>query len=108
MFYPALFFHQEISIQDRLWLGDENRLSLGTETDGVLAEYALGGATAQLLLVQYQDEQAIQDGLAALQSAQVPVPPALVDAHDDLLAAFFGSMDAAAANALLEAALEER
>ena len=61
-----------------------------------------------MLLAQYQDEQAAQDGLAALQGAQLPVPPALTASHDDLLAALFGSVDAAAADALLEAALTER
>jgi hypothetical protein len=104
----TLFFHQGISIQDRLWLGEENLLALGPKTDGVLAEYALGDVSAQLLLVQYKDEQSAQDGLTTLQSGQVPIPPALVAARDDLLAAVFGSVDTAAANALLEAALAER
>jgi hypothetical protein len=36
----AIFFHEEISIQSDLWLGGENLLGLGLETDGVLARWA--------------------------------------------------------------------
>jgi len=47
----AVFFHEEISIQDRLWLGGENRLGLSPKTDGILARYEVGGGMAQLPVV---------------------------------------------------------
>lgn len=100
----AIFFHEEISIQNELWLGGENVLGLGPETGGVLARYDVDGAAARLLLVQYPDAEAASAGLAALDTAQVS---GLVDAgaRDNLLGAVFGEMDEAAADALLGAVL---
>jgi len=111
----AIFFHQEISIQDHLWLGGENLLGLGPETDGVLARYDVGGVPARLLLVQYPSTEGAASGLAALMAAQArPEPSQTVsglvtaDAHDDLLGAVFGEMDRAAASMLLTMALGNR
>jgi hypothetical protein len=103
----ALFFHEEISIQNELWLGGENLLGLGPETDGVLARYDVGGAVARLLLVQYPDAEAASARLAALESAQVS---GLVNAgaSDNLLGAIFGEIDKAAAGALLAGVLGNR
>jgi hypothetical protein len=101
----VIFFRQEISIQDRLWLGGENLLGLGPETDGVLAGYDVGGVPAQLLLVQYPAAEAASAGLAALEGNR---PGGLVaaDARGDLLGAVFGEMDEAAAGRLLAEALQ--
>ncbi len=33
----SIFFHEELSIQSQLWLGGENLLGLGPQTDGLLA-----------------------------------------------------------------------
>jgi hypothetical protein len=103
----AIFFHEEISIQNELWLGGENVLGLGPETGGVLARYDVDGAAARLLLVQYPDAQAASAGLAALDTAPVS---GLVDAgaRDNLLGAIFGEMDEAAAGALLAGVLGKR
>jgi hypothetical protein len=100
----AIFFHEEISIQNELWLGGENVLGLGPETNGVLARYDVDGAAARLLLVQYPDAQAASAGLAALDTAPVN---GLVDAgaRDNLLGAIFGEIDEAAAGALLAGVL---
>ena len=67
----ALFFHEEISIQDRLWLGGENLLGLSPETDGVLGRYDLGGTVARLLLIEYPDTGAASAGLAALEGSEI-------------------------------------
>jgi hypothetical protein len=101
----AIFFHEEISIQNDLWLGGENLLRLSQETGGVLARYEVGGAVARLLLVQYPDAEAASDGLGALESGQVD---ALVtaDARDNLLGAVFGEIEEAAADELLSRALD--
>ena len=61
-----VYFHQETSIQDRLWLGGQNVLSLGPETDAVLAQYAIGDVTAWLLLVEYPGGAAADAALEAL------------------------------------------
>lgn len=90
-----LFFHQEISIQDRLWLGGENILGLSQETNGVLAQYDLGGTRAQLLLIEYPDVARVAAGLAALRGGNVEGLLA-ADARDNLLAAVFGDADVAA------------
>ena len=100
----AVFFHEEISIQDRLWLGGENLLGLGSETDGVLARYDAGGAVAQLLLVQYPDAEAASAGQAALSDSQIGGMVAS-DVRDDLLGAVFGEVDQATADTLLAQSL---
>ena len=99
-----LFFHQEISIQDDLWLGGQNLLALGPETDGVLARYEMAGREAWLLLVQYADAGAASAALGALRS---PGIAGLVAAQVDLsvLAAVLGSVPEEEAQALLADAL---
>lgn len=101
----TIFFHEEISIQDQLWLGGENLLGLGPETDGVLARYEVGSATVQLLLVEYPEAEAATAGLAALEGGGVS---GLVTAaaRSNLLGAVFGEMDGAAARELLAGALD--
>jgi len=103
----ALFFHEEISIQDRLWLGGENLLGLGPEVDGVLGHYDLGGTVARLLLVQYPDAGAASAGLAALEGGEIG-SLAASDVRDMLLGAVFGEIDESAADTLLATALSER
>lgn len=103
----VIFFHEEISIQDELWLGGENLLALGPETDGVLARYDIGGATAQLLLVEYPDAGVALAGLAALKGGGIAGLLA-ADARGNLLGAVFGDMDETAASALLVEALGNR
>ena len=102
----AIFFHQEISIQDHLWLGGENVLGLSPETDGVLARYAVGGVVSHLLLVLYPDAEAASVGLAALEGGQADnfVTARLQEA---MLGAVFGEVDEAEANTMLERALGE-
>ena len=103
----AIFFHEEISIQNELWLGGENVLGLGPETGGVLARYGVGGAAARLLLVQYPDAASASAGRAALEAAQVS-GLVTADASDDMLGAVFGEIDEAAAGALLAGVLGNR
>lgn len=102
-----VFFHEEISIQSQLWLGGENLLGLGPETDGVLARYDLGGAEAQLLLVWYPDAAAAAAGLSALKGGGA-TGLVVADVRDNLLGAVFGAVDEAAASGLLMGALAGR
>jgi hypothetical protein len=103
----AVCFHQEISIQDRLWLGGENLLGLGPETDGALAQYETDGGIALLLLVQYPSAQAAAAGRTALADSRIEGLIA-TDAHGGLLGAVLGEVDAAAAANLLVSALGNR
>lgn len=99
-----IFFHEEISIQNDLWLGGTNILGLSQQTDGVLGRCDIDGAIVQLLLIQYPEQKAASTGLAALQAGQVE---GLVTAgtRDNLLGAIFGQIDQTAANGLLAEAL---
>jgi hypothetical protein len=101
----AIFFREEISIQDVLWLGGENLLGWGRETGGVLAQYDVGGATARLLLVQYPNAEAAAAGLAALEGIS-DSGLVIADARADLLGAVFGEVGEEAASALLAEAMK--
>mgnify|MGYP001825266308 CR=1 FL=1 len=86
----VVFFHQEISIQDYLWLGGQNILGLSTETDGLLASYTSDAGPLYLLLVQYSTTEDARAGLDALQKASVD-GLVVSDAQHKLLGAVFGA-----------------
>lgn len=101
----VIFFHQESSIQDYLWLGGINVLALGAETDGVLARYVLGDVAGWLLLVAYPNDAAAAAALDALAA----------NSSDDLsaavvqgvhLAAVFGALPNTDAERLVISALD--
>jgi hypothetical protein len=100
-----LFFHEEISAQDRLWLGGENLLGLSPETDGILARYDTNGAAITLMLIKYPGANAASTALSALKDGQLNN---LVSAavQDRLLGVVLGEIDVTAAEALLAAALD--
>jgi hypothetical protein len=102
-----IYFHEEISIQTDLWLGGENLLGLGPGTEGVLAKYDLAGSRAQLLVVQYSDGEAAAAGLESLRAADIGGLMA-AGRRERLLAAVFGNVEDAQAEALVSAALEGR
>jgi hypothetical protein len=100
----VLFFHEQLTLQNYLWLDGENLLGLGPTTDGVLASYQMDDAMLQLLVVRYPDSGASRAGLEALQS--MPPDDLLVaDSSGDLLGAVIGSGDETAARELLAAVL---
>lgn len=100
-----LFFHQEISVQDRLWLGGQNLLGLDSETDAVLARYELAGEGVWLLLVHYPDAVAASTALEALRASEID-SFAAAELDDTLLAAVFGPAGEGQAEALLSKVLE--
>jgi hypothetical protein len=65
----ARFFHQKLSLDNLIWLGDENILSLSEQTDAVLAAYTYGDAQAQLLVVEYPDAATAEAAHAALEGS---------------------------------------
>jgi hypothetical protein len=101
----SVFFHEEISVQDYLWLGGENLLGLSPETDGILSRYEVGGDGAQLLIVRYPTKEGVSAGLAALENSDLAV--VAVKGQGALLGAVFGKIDVPAAEGLLASALDE-
>lgn len=100
-----IYFHQEISIQNELWLGGVNLLGLNLETEGVLARYDVDGAEASMLLIRYPDAGAAAAALAALQGGQVD-DIVTADTRDHLLGAVIGEVETQAASRLLATALD--
>jgi hypothetical protein len=100
----ARFFRSELSIQSWLWLGGKNLLGLGSDVEGVLADYDLHGDVVRLLLVIYPEANAATSALTALQSDTVD---GLLTARvaENRLGAVFGSADRGLAETLLEEAL---
>lgn len=102
-----IFFHEEISIQNEIWLGGENLLGLSPETDGILARYEIGDGMAHLLLVQYPDAAAASAGLAELEGGQVD-GFVVAEARDNLLGAVFGEIDEVTATMLLKGVFDNQ
>jgi hypothetical protein len=98
------FFHQELAIQDRLWLGGENLLGLGRDTDAVFSRYRSDDAEWQLLLVQYPDSEKAEAGRQALEGGAAENLIA-ADINGALLGAVFGQGGEVSAEALLKKSL---
>lgn len=102
--YPEpfpLFFHQELTIQDRVWLGGENKLGLGLDTDGALARYDLSGQPAELMVIEFPDATRAKKALQALQAGEQEDLLAAAVAGERL-AAVFGEAEKAAAETLVD------
>jgi hypothetical protein len=63
----ARFFHQKLSLDNLIWLGEENILNLSAQTDAVLAVYTYDDAKVQLLVVEYPDAATAEAAHAALE-----------------------------------------
>jgi hypothetical protein len=98
------FFHQELAIQDRLWLGGENLLGLDPDTDAVLARYQTGDAEWDLLLVEYPDPLQANAGWEALTGGGME-DLAAADVNGEILGAVIGQGETAQAVDLLGQAL---
>jgi hypothetical protein len=101
-----IFFHHEMAIQDRIWLGGENVLGLSPETDGVLARYEVQAAEVELLLVEYPGAEAATAGLEALKGEGLE-GLVVSGVEGVLLASVWGEVDEATARVLLARALGE-
>jgi hypothetical protein len=105
--HSEIFFHEETSIQDHLWLSGQNILSLGPETDAVLAQYLIDESAIWLLLVEYAEDAAAAPALEALTTHQFDsLSAARVEGR--LLGAVFGSLPGAEAERLITTALRGR
>jgi hypothetical protein len=100
----ARFFHQKLSLDNLIWLGDENILDLSEQTDAVLAVYTYGDTQAQLLVVEYADAATAEAAHAALEGSDLENLSA-ADQGARYLAAVFEAPDQALAHELLQKAL---
>lgn len=99
-----LYFREEMSVQNELWLGGENMLGLSQETAGVTARYTLDGQEVRLLLVQYPTGSQANQALTILQN--IELEGLLVSGvQGDRLGAIFGEQTSQAAVGLLQEAL---
>lgn len=102
----ALFFHEELSVQNALWLGGQNILKLSPATNGALASYQLNGQAATLLLIEYPDAAQAAAGQQALKTSTDVTGLLATDTRGQLLGAVVGQASPADAAALLQAALK--
>jgi hypothetical protein len=98
------FFHQKLSLDNLLWLGDENILNLSEQTSAVLAVYIYGDTRAQLLVVEYPDAAIAEAAHAALEASGLE-NMAAIGQRDQYLVAVFEALDQAIAHELLQEAL---
>ena len=102
-----IFFHEELSIQNEIWLGGENILGLSQDTNGVVASYEVADSPALLLLIEYPTPNQAAAGLEALQTAQVD-DLVIAQSQDNLLTAVFGEVDDSVANTLVAKVLNNK
>jgi hypothetical protein len=98
------FFREKLALDNLLWLGPNDVLGLGPDTEGVVARYDSGAGTVDLLLIAFPSVERAQAAQAGLRGAP---PDNLVSAArmENKLAAVFGAVDTATAQALLDEAL---
>lgn len=99
-----IYFHQDLTLQNYLWLGTDNPLNLSQAANAVLGHYEIDGEMAQLLLVQYPDVEAAATALAALRGDGIE-DLVLADSRDVLLGAVFGEVSLETAQTLLASVL---
>jgi hypothetical protein len=95
-----IFFHEELSIQDRIWLGGENILGLSHDTNGVVATYEVDDTWYYLLLVEYPTANQASARQQALQTEQVD-DLLTIQVRDNMLIAVFGTGDKTRAETLM-------
>jgi len=100
-----IYFRDERAVDKQLFLGGKNLLGLNDKTGAALAYYTLDGKSASLLLVEYPDADALQNGLIALQNAGL-AKLLVSGSKGTVLGAVFGDAAAEQAAALLGEALK--
>ena len=100
----AKFFHEELAIQDQLWLGGENLLGMGQDTNAVYGLYQAGSEQMKLLLVQFPDFKRTAAGLQGLKSGGLE-DLVVSDTKGSILGAVFGNPTTEEATKLLSKAL---
>jgi hypothetical protein len=98
------FFREQMALENFLWLGTENVLGLGPETEGILAEYVLEGQPATLLVVSFPQAGRAQDARLGLERAGTE-DLVLTQVQGNTVGAVFGPLAPEIPAALLDQAL---
>jgi len=105
----SCYFHSLVNLNNRFFVAAENILGLGAGTDGVLAEYDLGGGEpARLLLIRYPDEKAAAAAERSFAGRPGDAPAAASLRRGDLLITVFGAPTKDAAARLMSAVGQPR
>ena len=97
------FFREKMALDNLLWLGNDDVLGLGADTEGVVARYERDGQALDLLLVAFPDAQRAQQARAGLQGERLETTIS-VEVVGSTLGAAFSS--AALETALLKTAAQ--
>ena len=98
------FFREQMALENLMWLGTENVLGLGPETEGILAEYVLEGQPATLLIVTFPQAGQALDAQSGLERAGVE-DLVLTQVQGNAVGAVFGSLAPEIPAALLDQTL---
>jgi hypothetical protein len=98
------FFREKLALDNLLWLGPDDVLGLGPETEGVVARYERDGQIANLLLVTFPDAERAENAQTSLQEAEVEELVTTL-ARDTMVGAVLGTVSLEVAEALLMEAL---
>jgi hypothetical protein len=102
----ARFFHHKLSLDNLIWLGDENILNLNEQTNAVLAAYTYGDAGTRLLVVEYPDAAMAEAAHTALTGSGLESLSA-ASQRSHYLVVVFETPDQAIAHELLQKALDK-
>ena len=97
------FFREKMALDNLLWLGSEDVMGLGPDTQGVVARYDLDGQGIDLLLVAFPDADRAEQARLGLEGAELDL--VALESSDNVLGAAIGQADAETGRALLEQAL---
>jgi uncharacterized protein DUF6599 len=98
------FFHEQMALENFLWLGTENVLGLGPETEGIVAEYVLEDQLATLLIVTFPQTGGAQDARLGLERVGME-ELVLTLVQGNAMGAIFGQLAPEIPAALLDQAL---
>jgi len=100
----ARFFRQKMALDNLLWLGPEDMLGLGTDTEGVLAHYEIDGQGMDLMLVAFPDAPRAEAAHSGLRGTGLENLVA-ADVKGSTLGAVFCPVDKGQAKELLDKAM---
>ena len=97
------FFREKMALDNLLWLGSDDVMGLGADTQGVVARYDVGGQGFDLLLVAFPDADRAEQARLGLEGAELEL--IVLERGDNVLGAAIGQADAETGRALLAEAL---
>jgi hypothetical protein len=86
------FFREKMALDNLLWLGSDDVMGLGADTQGVVARYEVGGQGLDLLLVAFPDAERAEQARLGLEGAELDL--IALETGDNVLGAAIGQADA--------------